>query len=143
MIAGVNVKRFSDLANDQGAVQHMLRADDKDFFSGFGEIYFSITNPGVIKGWHVQSEQTNVLSCVHGELKLVLCDLRPTSSTKGVIEEILFGDGNRALVLIPPGITYGWKNIGGVPAILANCANRTHTPATSKKLPLSEVPYVW
>ena len=30
---------------------HMLK-NDFDLFSSFGEIYFSISNPGVIKGLH-------------------------------------------------------------------------------------------
>ena len=35
----------------RGAIYHMLRSDDQDFIK-FGEIYFSIAYPGVIKGWH-------------------------------------------------------------------------------------------
>ena len=40
------------IPDERGAVMHMLRADDPAF-ERFGEIYFSLVYPGVVKGWHL------------------------------------------------------------------------------------------
>lgn len=136
MIAGVKIKQLHDLMNDQGGVQHMLRADDPEFFCGFGEIYFSIINPAVIKGWHTHHVQVSVLSCVSGRVQLAV-------HRDGETAGIDLGDGQRKLVLIPPGVTYGWKNLGETPAIIANCASRPHDPAESTKMPLESIPFRW
>jgi dTDP-4-dehydrorhamnose 3,5-epimerase len=145
VIDGVRIKPLREIADANGGVQHMVRSDESELFVGFGEIYFSFTNPGVVKGWHVQVEQTNLLSCVCGRLRLVLHDARSGSPTAGETAEIRFSDGDRKVVRVPPGIVYGWKNEGDAPAILANCASHPHDPAGSRKIPIAsaEVPYVW
>lgn len=145
MIDGVKIREIREIADARGSLQHMVRADDADFFSGFGEIYFSITNQAVVKAWHVQSIQTNVLSCIHGTLRLALYDDREGSATRGELQLIEFGDRARKLVRVPPGVIYGWQNRGSVPAILANCASHPHDPANSRKIdPASgRVPHVW
>lgn len=144
-IEGVKLKPIHDLVDARGTLQHMVRADDTEFFSGFGEIYFSSSNPGIVKGWHRQSMQTNLLSCIQGRLRLVLFDDREGSATRGKVQVVEFGDGHRTLVRVPPGVVYGWKNDTDQPALLANCTDRPHDPASAEKIdPASgRIPYVW
>ena len=136
MIPGVKVAALKEFRNEQGAVQHFLRADYAEFFVGFGEVYFSLSYPGVIKGWHRHQQQTSVLSCVQGQLLLVLWQ-------DGQLQEVRFADGQRQRVLIPPGVAYGWKNVGEGTSILANCATQVHDPSHSEKLPLDQIDYAW
>ena len=49
MIKGVLIKPLSQIADERGKVMHMLRADEP-YFEQFGEIYFSVVYPGVVKG---------------------------------------------------------------------------------------------
>jgi dTDP-4-dehydrorhamnose 3,5-epimerase len=123
----------------------MVRCDEGDYFTGFGEIYFSFTNSGAIKGWHEQLEQINLLSCLQGRLRLVLYDARPGSPTLGALEVIDFADGDRKLVRVPPGVIYGWQNRGTEPAILANCASLPHQPGRARfhDPGSGAVPYAW
>ena len=145
MIDGVVVKDAFEVVDTRGSVQRMVRADDDSLFAGFGEIYFSTTNPGVVKAWHRQASRTNVLSCVRGMIRLVLYDARGGSKTHGALEELEMGDGLRKVVRVPPGVIYGWRNSGDVAAILANCASEPHNPDASEKIDpgSSLVPYVW
>lgn len=136
MANAVKIKPIQEIPNQEGCIQHMLRCDEAEFFSGFGEIYFSFINPGVIKGWHRHSEQTSAVSCVRGHIQLMVYDGRR-------LQEIRIGPGDRKLVVIPPGVLYGWKNLGNEPAILANCASHPYDPAKSEKLPLNAVPCTW
>ena len=145
MIQGVRIKDVQPILNPQGGILHMVRADEKELFTQFGEVYLSITNPGVVKGWHRHVDMTNIHSCIVGTLKLVLFDGRENSPTFGEIVEVVYGEGQHKVVRIPPGVTYGWKNIGDKPAILANCASHVHDPSKSVKIDLSsgEIPYGW
>ena len=122
----------------------MLRADDS-YFEGFGEIYFSVIYPGIVKGWHLHSRMTINYAVVIGSIKLVLYDQRSDSKTHGELQEIMFGEINYQLVRIPPGIVNGFTAVGGEKAIVANCASIPHDPNEITRIdPLSPaIPYSW
>ena len=144
MIDGVLVKQLSQITDERGKIMHMLRADEPHF-EKFGEIYFSVVNPGVVKGWHIHKEMTLNYAVISGMVKLVLYDPRPDSKTKGEIQEIFIGEDNYVLVKIPPGIWNGFKGIGAKPAIVANCATIPHRPDEIERLDPSDndIPYDW
>ena len=57
MIQDVKIIPLRKIPDERGSIYHMLRNDDKHFIE-FGEIYFSLAYPGVIKGWHEHTKQT-------------------------------------------------------------------------------------
>lgn len=143
---GVVVREREPIANVQGTIHHIVRADDTELYRGFGEAYASIIEPGVIKGWHQHEEQWSLLSCVAGEVALALHDPRADSPTQGRMMHVALAQpGVRRTVLIPPGIIYGWKNAGVGPAVLVNCATHPHGTTASRRIPLEsdEVPFRW
>ena len=144
MIDGVQVFPLRRIQDERGAVLHMLRADDPHF-ERFGEIYFSVIYPGVIKGWHLHSRMTINYAVVDGNIKLVLFDQRPDSTTKGQLQEIVFGQINYQLVRVPPGVLNGFTAVGGQRAIVANCADIPHDPVEITRIdPFSPaIPYDW
>ena len=144
MIQGVLVKQLSQIADERGKIMHMLRADDPHF-ENFGEIYFSIVYPGVVKGWHIHKDMTLNYAVVSGMIKLVLYDPRKDSKTRGEIQELYIGEDNYALVKIPPGIWNGFKGSGTKPAIVANCATMPHRPDEIERVdPVNnDIPYDW
>jgi len=127
MIEGVLVYPLGQIPDERGKVMHMLRRDDPHF-EQFGEIYFSIVYPGAIKAWHLHKSMTLNYAVVHGMIKLVLYDDRKESPTRGKLQELFIGESNYVLVRIPPNIWNGFKGIGTVPAIVANCATLPHDP---------------
>ena len=144
MIKGVLVKPLSQIADERGKIMHMLRADEPHF-EQFGEIYFSLVYPGVVKGWHLHKEMTLNYAVILGMVKLVLYDPREVSPTKGEIQELFIGEDNYVLVRIPPGVYNGFKAIGTKPAIVANCATLPHRPDEIERLDpfTSDIPYDW
>lgn len=144
MIDGIFIKALRQIPDERGKIMHMLRADDPHF-EKFGEIYFSVVNPGVVKGWHIHQEMTLNYAVVSGRIKLALYDPREGSPTRGEVQEIFLGDDNYALVRIPPGIYNGFKGLGDRPAIVANCATLPHDPEEIGRLdPFeNEIPYDW
>ena len=69
----------------------ILRADDAELFTKFGQVYVSATYPGVVKAWHYHKVQVDNFACVAGMVKLVLVDTRPGSPTEGAVNEFFVG----------------------------------------------------
>jgi dTDP-4-dehydrorhamnose 3,5-epimerase len=143
-IHDVAVNPLRRIADERGAVFHMLREDDPAF-ARFGEIYFSLVYPGVVKGWHLHRQMTLNYAVPVGMVKLVCYDDRLGSPTRGAVQELHVGELNYALVTIPPLIWNGFKGEGNSPALVANCATIPHDPAEIERLdPFeNEIPYDW
>lgn len=144
MINGVFIKPLSQIVDKRGKIMHMLRADEAHF-EKFGEMYFSVVYPGVVKGWHRHKEMTLNYTVISGMIKLVLYDSREDSTTKGEIQELFIGEDNYVLVKIPPRIWNGFKGADTKPSIVANCATLPHTPDEIERLdPFNnDIPYDW
>ena len=144
MIDGVMVRPLRQIPDERGKVMHMLRRDDP-WFTEFGEIYFSVVYPGVVKGWHLHREMTINYAVPSGMIKLVCYDERDASPTKGQLQEIYTGEDFYALITVPVGVWNGFKGMGTKPAIVANCASIPHDPAEIVRLdPFSDrITYDW
>jgi dTDP-4-dehydrorhamnose 3,5-epimerase len=144
-IDGVAVIPLKRIPDERGTIFHMLRSDDPHF-EKFGEVYFSRVYPGVIKGWHIHKVMTQNYAVPVGMIKLVLYDMRAGSATHKNLMELFIGEDNYCLVKIPKGVANGYKGIGSIPALVANCATETHLPAGEMDRidPLSgTIPYKW
>jgi dTDP-4-dehydrorhamnose 3,5-epimerase len=144
MIDGVVVAERRQIVDERGKIMHMLRADDAEF-AAFGEVYFSVVNPGVIKAWHIHKEMTLNYACPVGQIKLVLFDDRPRSPTRGELMEIFLGPDAYRLVQVPPGVWNGFKGVATAPSLVCNCATLPHDPAEIERLPhdAPDIPYDW
>ena len=132
-IKGVIVTPQKRIIDGRGGIMHMQKASDS-IFKGFGEIYFSFANPGVVKAWHVHSKMYVNNCVVAGTAKLVCYDLK-NSKTQGNLMEIYLGRDNYCTVQIPPGVANGYMTIGNKPVILANCASIEHDPGEISYIP--------
>ena len=144
MIEGVVVEPLKQIIDERGKVLHMLRADSP-LFTRFGEIYFSVVNPGVVKAWKRHFEMTQHFVVPVGMIRLVIYDNRDFSSTNKKIESLEIGENNYCLVKIPPLLWYGFQGISSLPALIANCTDMTHNPNEVERLAMSDkqVPYDW
>ncbi|MBI4487644.1 MAG: dTDP-4-dehydrorhamnose 3,5-epimerase family protein [Deltaproteobacteria bacterium] len=144
MIQGVSIRPLKQIPDERGKIMHMLRRDDS-WFEKFGEIYFSVVYPGMIKGWHLHKVMTLNYAVVSGMIKLVLYDDREGSLTRGEVQEILTGEEGYALITIPPHVWNGFKGLGDKPACVANCSTEPHEPTEIVRLdPFTDkIPYRW
>ncbi len=143
-IEGVIITPMNRIPDERGAIYHMMKNTDP-VFKQFGETYGSLVHPGAIKAWHVHKIMTLNYVVPVGKIKLVLCDLRPDSPTKGQIMEIFLGKENYARVTIPPGIANGFKGIGTEDSLVINIPTHPYTPGEMDRIdPLGkEIPYDW
>lgn len=143
-IDGVAAHPLRRIEDERGAVFHMLRTD-APHFQGFGEVYFSTVHAGAVKAWRRHREMTLQLAVPIGMVKLVLYDARPGSPTHGHLIEMLVGELDYQLIVVPPGIWYGFRGAGPGTALLANCATQPHDDAeVDRTAPdAGPVPYEW
>lgn len=122
----------------------MLRSDDPHFL-GFGEIYFSLINPGAVKAWRLQTTATRHYAVPVGAVKVVLYDERPDSPTRGEIQEVILGEADYRLLVIPPQVWSGFACLGDRPALVADCTTLPHDPAHGRALDPADpaIPYRW
>jgi dTDP-4-dehydrorhamnose 3,5-epimerase len=144
MIDGVLIHPLRQIPDERGKIMHMLRCDDPHFVQ-FGEIYFSVVYPNVVKGWHLHRRMTLNYAVVSGMIELVLYDDRDGSPTRQQLMQISMGETHYVLVKIPPGIWNGFKGLGATPAIVANCATEPHDPAEITRMDpfTSKIPHDW
>ncbi len=144
MIQDVKIISLRQIADERGKIMHMMKSSD-EHFEKFGEIYFSVVHPGVVKGWHIHKEMVLNYAVVKGKIKLVLYDDRQDSETKGEIQEIFLGQENYSLVRIPAMVWNGFKGVGEEDAIIANCSTIPHDPDEIDRMdPFDKsIPYDW
>ena len=116
------------IADDRGAVIHMLRADSP-FFTGFGEVYFSEVKSGSVKAWKRHSRMTQRLAVPVGRMLFAVLDDRAGSENpESVVEHELGRPDAYRLLIIPPMIWYGFQCISKETAVIANCTDLPHDP---------------
>src|SRR3954470_23709810 len=108
-IHDVRTRKLRVMPDERGWLMEILRADEPDLFSKFGQVYVSATYPGVVKAWHYHKHQVDHFACVAGMVKLVLIDTREDSPTCGAINEFFVGTQNTLRVDAPPLVSRGWK----------------------------------
>ena len=144
MINGVIIKDLKQIADERGKVMHMLRCDSP-LFEKFGEIYFSVVNPGVVKAWKRHKEMTQNFAVPIGMIKLVIYDNRDGTISYGKTEILEIGEDNYCLVRIPPLVWYGFQCASSTQTLIANCSDIPHDPDEVEQLdPLNSfIPYQW
>jgi dTDP-4-dehydrorhamnose 3,5-epimerase len=144
MIDGVIIHKLKQITDERGRVMHMLRCDST-LFEKFGEIYFSVVNPGVVKAWKRHKRMTQNIAVPIGKIKLVIYDNRDGTTSYGRTEVMEAGEEDYCLVKIPPLVWYGFQCASFTQALIANCSDLPHDPDEVEHLkPLDcSIPYRW
>src|SRR5688572_8227746 len=145
-IQGVRTKPLQVIPDERGYLMEILRADDAELFTKFGQVYLSATYPGVVKAWHYHERQVDNFACVAGMVKLVLVDTRPDSPTKGAINEFFIGMQNPTLVQVPNLVYHGWKCISPEVALVVNTPTEPYNYAQPDEYRVDAhdaLPYDW
>lgn len=142
MIDGVKIIPLRQFPDYRGKVMKMISILDAHYGS-FGEIYFSVIHPGIVKGWHRHKSMQLNYACIQGKIQLVLVDSRPRSPTLDLTMEIYLSPENYNLVHVPPLVLNAFKGLGVEDSIVANCASLPYTEGEMERFPLNYVEYDW
>lgn len=145
-IQGVKTKPLPLIPDERGWLLEILRCDESDLFTKFGQVYVSATYPGVVNAWHYHQDQVDSFACVVGMVKLVPVDTRPDSTTNGAINEFFLGVQNPTLVQVPNLVYHGWKCVSPDTALVVNVPNEPYRyaePDEYRLAPHDTLPYDW
>ena len=126
-IQGVILRPLTSFADERGWLAEIFRRDElsAELMPAMG--YLSQTLPGVARGPHEHSEQTDMFAFLGpGDFKLYCWDARVNSPTFGNRIICIVGQSNPQSVIVPPGVVHAYKNISPVPALVVNCPNRLY-----------------
>ncbi|MCR4424110.1 MAG: dTDP-4-dehydrorhamnose 3,5-epimerase family protein [candidate division WOR-3 bacterium] len=101
--------------------------------------YVSFTNPGAIRGPHEHRYQTDVFAFLGpSDFLVFLWDNRQNSPTFQNQLKLTLGASQPALLIVPPGVVHGYKNIGSVPGLVINTPNRLYR-GRNRSEPVDEI----
>lgn len=133
-ISGVWLAGLVVHADRRGWLAEVFRQDWFD--SGLGPMhqpvmgYVSETLPGVVRGPHEHRFQTDLFVFAGpSDFLVVLWDNRAGSVTAGRRIELRLGEGSPGILVVPPGVVHGYKNIGNVAGRVLNFPNRLYRGA--------------
>ena len=76
--------------------------DQDDWSVVFNHDKASVSRQHVLRGLHGDKKSTKLISCLHGEVYLVVVDCRPESPNYLKWDSIVLTDKNKKSVLVPP-----------------------------------------
>ena len=126
-IPGVVCRPLVRHPDSRGWLAEIFRQDELDQENLPVMAYISVTQPGVGRGPHAHRQQTD-LFCFPGpgEFRVSLWDQRPESPAYGLRQDFVLGENCPGLVIIPPGVVHGYRNLSGHQGLVCNFANRLY-----------------
>ncbi|MEV5035961.1 dTDP-4-dehydrorhamnose 3,5-epimerase family protein [Peribacillus frigoritolerans] len=128
MIEGVKLKKLVKHCDDRGFFTELVRDDEPELLSRFGQASCSMSYPGVIKAFHYHEKQDDLWFFPSGNAQVVLFDLREGSSTKGETDVYYMGEENPIMLLIPKGVAHGYRVLGQKPATILYFTTESYNP---------------
>ena len=134
---GVVIKELSSFTDARGYLTELFRADEliPEQWPAMG--YLSVTHPGVSRGPHEHVDQTDLFIFLNGKYELRLWENRPDEPYEEFIASGI-GEKNPRMVIVPPGVVHGYKNIGDTDAYVLNFPNRLYA-GVKKAEPVDEI----
>ena len=116
-IKGVDILELARHLDDGGSFTELgrFKTGACAAFPGFvlAQVNYGEIEPGAIKAFHLHRAQTDIWYVPPADkVLLVLIDVRAGSPTEGARMRFVLGDGHSRVVLIPPGVAHGCRNLG-------------------------------
>ena len=143
-IDGLKIIPLKKYQDERGMVLKMLSIKSK-YYERFGEIYFSYTKPGIIKGWKLHEIMQQNFVVPVGHIYFVFYDERKNSKSFGKVAKVDLCIDNYSLLKVPNKIWYSFKCISSNTAMIVNCSSIPHDPDEIKTCTINDckIPFNW
>ena len=112
LIDGVRFRPVRPVPHEDGTLAEVARAAWEEVDLPIVQVHVTTTLPGRVRAWGLHQRSTDRLFVVTGLVSIVVYDGREGSPTFGSTNEFRTSDRNPGLLVIPPNLYHGWKNIG-------------------------------
>ena len=119
-IDGVRYRPARPVSHHHGHLTEVFRADWGLTEAPIVQVNVTTTFPDRIRAWGIHRLTVDRLFAATGSLCIVCYDGRRGSPTFGCVNEFMLGERNQGLIVIPPGVYHGWKNIGADEATIVS-----------------------
>jgi dTDP-4-dehydrorhamnose 3,5-epimerase len=126
LIEGVRFRLLRPVSHHYGHLTEAFRADWGLTEEPLVQVNVTVTFPGRIRAWGIHRFTTDRLFAASGSLCILCYDGRRDSPTFGAVNEFMLGVRNHGIVVIPPGVFHGWKNIGADEATIISMPSRLY-----------------
>jgi dTDP-4-dehydrorhamnose 3,5-epimerase len=106
--------------HEDGHLTEIARASWDIIGGPIVQVHQTTTFPGRHRAWGLHQRSTDRLFVVSGLVKFAVFDGRLASPTYGCVNELTISERNPGLLIVPPNLYHGWKNIGTNEAIIIN-----------------------
>jgi dTDP-4-dehydrorhamnose 3,5-epimerase len=106
--------------HEDGTLAEIARASWPEIETEVVQVHLTTTYPGRVRAWGLHQASTDRLFVVSGLVSIVVFDGRIDSPTAGALNEFRVSERNPGLLVIPPNLYHGWKNIGVDEAFIIN-----------------------
>jgi dTDP-4-dehydrorhamnose 3,5-epimerase len=150
-IDGVVFRPTRPVPHEDGFLTEVARASWDVLDKPVTQVHITTTFPDRIRAWGLHQASIDRLFVVSGLVKIVVFDGRLDSPTHGHLTEIVVSERNPGLLIVPPSLYHGWKNIGVTEAIIINMPTEMYNYEDPDALDMpwdSEaakelIPYAW
>ena len=119
-IDGLRFRPTRPVPHEDGTVAEIARARWDEIDLDILQVHLTTTLPGRVRAWGLHRASTDRLFVVKGLVSIVVYDGREGSPTCGAVNEFRVSERNPGLLVIPPDLYHGWKNIGVDEAYIVN-----------------------
>ena len=126
LIDNVVLKAIKSVPKASGSLTEVFRRDWNLDELSIDQVFQVWMKPGAISAWHAHEVTTDRLFVSHGLIQIVLYDNRPGSSTRGMINEFKLGGIRPGIVVIPPKVWHGIRNIHSTDSLILNLVDRAY-----------------
>lgn len=119
-IEGVEYRLCRPVSHHDGHLTEAFRNEWEIAKFPVVQVNLTVTFPGRTRAWGIHQHTVDRLFAATGSLCIVCYDGRRNSPTFGLVNEFMLGERNQGLVVIPPGVYHGWKNIGNDEATIVS-----------------------
>ena len=150
-IEGVQFRPVRPVPHEDGTVAEVARMAWEELDLPIVQVHITTTLAGRTRAWGLHQVSTDRLFVVRGLVSIVVFDGRVDSASHGVCNEFLVSERNPGLLVIPPNLYHGWKNIGIDEAFIINMPSEqyAHEAPDALDLPYDDpqavevVPFRW
>lgn len=123
MIRKIVVRKLGVFESNGGSVLHGIKKSSPGF-NGFGEVYFSFIDAGVIKGWKRHNRMTMNLFVPIGLVQFVFF-----CNDDAFFRVEMIGESNYSRITVPPKIWFAFKGVSSNTSLVCNFSDIEHDPS--------------
>ncbi|MGA9603081.1 MAG: dTDP-4-dehydrorhamnose 3,5-epimerase [Methyloceanibacter sp.] len=144
-VEGVSIRDLTTHTDDRGTVIELYDPRWEWHPDPLVFAYCFTLRPGYAKGWNLHQLHEDRYCLLQGEMELVLYDVRPGSSTCGLVSRVVLSEHHRRLVNVPKFVWHADVNIGQRDCVVVNFPTTPydHVSPDKYRLPLDTplIPY--